>query len=268
MLPHFIIIGAMKSGTTSLYHYLATHPDVAPSSIKEPAFFIRSKNYSRGLSWYESLFDEDASYGIEASTSYTKRHIFPGVPARMHSVLPNAKLIYLLRDPIERVVSHYVHTYAYGREDRPFSQAIRENEHYVNTSRYYYQLQPYLSFYSREQLLLAKSEELGEATAETVCEVFRFLGLSLDYDPAVLKNQYHKSESKKRNSPIERRLYQGSIRNPCLRFAVNCIFRLFREPIERPSVKPVDKEFLIASLAPDVRRLRGFSELSFSDWSL
>ncbi|MEM9772050.1 MAG: sulfotransferase domain-containing protein, partial [Cyanobacteria bacterium P01_D01_bin.73] len=100
MLPSFVIIGAMKGGTTSLHRYIASHPNVVTSSIKETDFFRSAKDYSKGIDWYESLFEGSGTYAFEASTNYTMRHKFPGVPERMHSVLPNAKLIYLLRDPI------------------------------------------------------------------------------------------------------------------------------------------------------------------------
>jgi hypothetical protein len=126
MLPNFIIIGAMKGGTTSLYHYIASHPDIVPSSIKETNYFNTIADLCKGLSWYKSLFRNKGKYAFEASTNYTKRHIFPGVPERMYSILPKVKLIYILRDPIERIVSHYIHNYAHGREKSQIFRSYKQ----------------------------------------------------------------------------------------------------------------------------------------------
>jgi hypothetical protein len=149
MLPTFIVIGAMKSGTTSLYYYLSEHPEIGMSSQKETDFFIAENNYERGLTWYESLFDGSSKARGEASPNYTKGHLFPGVPARMSDVVPEAKLIYLARDPIERLVSHYAGSRAAGREDRALPEALADLDdcNYVQTSRYHRQREPYLAHY-------------------------------------------------------------------------------------------------------------------------
>lgn len=118
MLPDIIIIGAMKGGTTSLYHYLASHPDVVASRDKETDFFRSRKHFSKGIEWYRQQFRGAGTHALEASPNYTKRHKFRGVPRRMHSVLPEAKLVYVLRDPVERIISHYMHNRHHGRETR------------------------------------------------------------------------------------------------------------------------------------------------------
>jgi hypothetical protein len=101
------------------------------SSTKELDFFVLEKNWSKGIKWYESNFtstDETKILG-ESSPNYTKCHVFGGVPKRMYSVLPEARLIYILRDPIERIVSHYMHSYHRRRENRNISEALTDLKH-------------------------------------------------------------------------------------------------------------------------------------------
>lgn len=110
MLPNFLIIGARKAGTTSMYYYLQAHPQVYMSPEKELKFFVPEKNWTRGVAWYEQYFDEagDAIAIGEASPSYTRYPRSRGIPALIAEVLPKARLIYLVRHPVDRMVSHYL----------------------------------------------------------------------------------------------------------------------------------------------------------------
>src|SRR6266568_8270036 len=120
-LPNFLIVGAMKSGTSSLWSYLRSHPQVFMPDMKEPMFFVEKKNWSKGLDWYRGLFD-DAGEAVaigEASQPYTMAHSFPGVPGRIVSLIPDVKIIYVLRHPVERMRSHYLHDRVIGTETRP-----------------------------------------------------------------------------------------------------------------------------------------------------
>ena len=269
MLPEFIIIGAMKGGTTSLYNYLASHPDLQASSMKETNFFGKPEQFAKGLEWYESLWDENKRVVFEASPNYTKRHIFPSVPERMQSILPRVKLIYLVRDPIERIVSHYIHNYANVRESRSISEALQDpkNNNYVLTSKYFYQLQAYLQYYSKEQILVVQSEEMKNEPAKVFGEVCSFLNLSGQYDKAIFQRQFHESRVKMRNSSAERWMtkYMGS--PPFGRFGKYVVKRL-RRPIQKPVLSPEDREALSAEIAPDIQQLREFTGKSFSDWSV
>src|SRR5437016_1007207 len=109
-MPSFIVIGAQKAGTTSLDSYLRTHPQVAMSSVKETNFFVEERAWGKGRRWYEGLFDAagTATAVGEASPTYSMFPLFAGVPERMARLLPEARLIYLVRDPIERIRSAYI----------------------------------------------------------------------------------------------------------------------------------------------------------------
>ncbi|MDE3085339.1 MAG: sulfotransferase domain-containing protein [Acidobacteriota bacterium] len=110
MLPTFIVIGARKSGTSSLWEYLKGHPGIfVPEEEKEPKFFVEERGWGAGLEWYEGLFAgarEDQARG-ELSTDYTAFPLYTGVPARMKALLPDVRLVYVMRDPIEHLRSAY-----------------------------------------------------------------------------------------------------------------------------------------------------------------
>ena len=112
--PNLFIIGAMKSGTTTLHEYLDSHPQIAMSRIKEPGFFVEELTLRQGEDWYLSLFEQDDRfrYRGESSTHYTKLPVFRGVAERLSRFNPEARLIYIMRNPIERLVSHYWHNIA------------------------------------------------------------------------------------------------------------------------------------------------------------
>lgn len=268
MLPSLVILGAMKCGTSSLYRYISSHPNVVPSSIKETDFFKTDDDFNKGLDWYKSLFTGNGNFAFEASPNYTKQHIYPGVPARMHSVLPKTKLIYVLRDPIERAVSHYVHNYSHGRESRQFSDAIRDpNSNYIQTSKYYFQIQAFLEHYSEKQLLLIESERLRTDTANVVNDVFEFIELSPDYETDILEKRFHVSSTKKRSSSFEHVLTSRTS-NPYLLAGIRLVTAPLRKSIERPRLSSEDTAILTEAIAPDIDKLRRLSGLTFSSWSL
>lgn len=184
-LPDFIIIGAMKSGTSSLASYLASHPDVFVTNPKEPDFFVAGGNWERGLPWYEQLFTEAKEGALlgEASTSYTKHPFHAGAPSLIHATVPDVRLIYLLRDPIERVVSHYRHELLRGRETRPLVPALCQDERYLTPSRYGTQLERYLDHFDSSQLLVLYSEHLRDRRSETVRTALVHIGADPDRGP-------------------------------------------------------------------------------------
>lgn len=180
-LPTFIVIGAAKSGTSSLVTYLKTHPDVFMTNPKEPRFF-GGINSERELEWYEALFDAGTGARArgEASTDYTNAPRWTGVPERMHRVVPWVKLVYLVREPVERIRSHYAYATAMGFETRPLAEAVTERSDYLNCSRYALQLEPYLELFPREHLLVISTDDLRDRRTETVDRVLEFI----DVDPA------------------------------------------------------------------------------------
>jgi hypothetical protein len=199
------VIGAMKAGTTSLYHYLRPHPEVFMPKVKELDFFAEEMNWSRGLDWYRRQFAPapgDAVALGEASTVYSKFPRYTGVPARMAGAVPDVRLIYVVRDPIERIRSHYEHRVASGAETAPIESAVFENPIYLDYSRYALQIDQYLDYFPRDQLLVVTSEALRHERESTMREVYEFLGVAPDFRAPTLVQEFYKTEQRRTYPPL------------------------------------------------------------------
>lgn len=190
----FLVIGAMKCGTSSLYKYLARHPSIDMSRLKETDFFCTEKNWHMGLGWYESLYPPRREGAIrgEASPNYSKWPTFSGVPERIRAVSLDVKLVYLIRDPVARTVSHYLHNVAEGTETRPFEEIVRSgpNGHYVICSRYFTQLQQYSGYFAADQILVVKAEDLRDRRRSALRKIFGFLDVDESFWDASFDRVY------------------------------------------------------------------------------
>ena len=202
-LPTFIVIGAMKGGTTSLYHYLRGHEQVFMPRVKELDFFAAESNWSRGVDWYRQQFSGagDARARGEASTLYTKYPQYAGVPERIAGVVPDVRLVYLVRDPLERMRSHYQHRVALGAETAPPEVALLENPVYLDCSRYAMQLERYLDWFPREQLHVVSSEALRDDRTAAVQGVYQFLQVDDTVAPAELEQEFYRTAHRRTHSP-------------------------------------------------------------------
>lgn len=175
----FIIIGAMKSGTTTLHDNLCEHPDIEMTNFKEPNFF--NKYYSKGEGWYLKKFNNDktTSYFGDATPAYSWRHVYPSTAQNLHSFKPDVKLIYIVRDPIDRIISHLQHDIY---RDRIKSESINKKgfdfSNYINTSKYHWQIEAYLEFWDREDILFLNFDELKDNNQECLKKICQFLGVN------------------------------------------------------------------------------------------
>jgi hypothetical protein len=204
-LPNFLVIGAGKSGTTSLYHYLRQHPDVFMSPVKEPNFFAaeggkisytgpNGETMSRpanpgavtDMEDYRALFAGVS--GEKAVGEATPQYLYaPEAPARIKRYVPDAKLVAVLRNPVERAYSAFLHRTRLGREPlTDFSEALREEEkrmregwglsfHYKNKGFYYAQLSRYIDLFGPERIRVYLYEDLKADPAGVSQDIFRFL---------------------------------------------------------------------------------------------
>ncbi|WP_243638197.1 sulfotransferase family protein [Rubrobacter taiwanensis] len=205
-LPNLIIIGAMKCGTTALHRYLGLHPEVAMSEPKELNFFCGPErpggkwlegNWHRGLEWYAAQFRPAPVRG-EASPGYTSPS-FPEAAERMARVVPEARLVYAVRDPIERAVSQYLHHRVDGTERRPAEEALPDPEsQYLDRSRYYARLEPYLARFPRERIFICAREDLLTRRRETLRELYRFAGV----DDSFWTPEHERRWNVARGSPV------------------------------------------------------------------
>ena len=275
-LPTFICIGAMKCGTTSLHAYLDTHPEVCMSSPKETGFFLERNDSD--LDWYRQCFSGSAQAYGETSTDYAKHPGFGGVPERMNSLLPDIKLLYLVRDPIERAVSQYVHDRALGLVEGPVEKVLcpPEESLYVNVSRYHYQLSQYLEYYDWENICVIESEHLRNARVETLSEIFEFIGVRPDINQQQVQTEYHKSAVKLRLPAVSKFFARTNV-GQVLKSIGKTVFpsswiergkELLAPSTEKPTVDPEVRGRLREFLREDVKRLRCLTGNEFSSWSL
>ncbi len=181
-LPDFVVIGAMKSGTTSFAAYLDQHPEVAVSSPKEPNFFATPGNWNRGIDWYKDLFPVDVPVVGEASVFYTMTPEYVGAAQRIRQTIPEVRLIYLVRDPIERMRSMFVHRAdKHQGKGRSLAESIERQPAYLEISRYGHQLEPYLELFAEDQILVLTTDELRMDPDAVLSRAFRHIGV----DPGV-----------------------------------------------------------------------------------
>jgi hypothetical protein len=199
-MPNFLIIGAMKSGTTALYYYLEQHPEVYMSPVKEPNFFSSQEQENAvdtvsHIGAYQHLFrgvSGEKAIG-EASHSYLYE---PRAAAEIRRYVPEAKLIAILRNPIDRAYSHFLHMVREGTEPLDdFAQALREDkvgvhkerifQDYIGRGFYYSQLERYFDIFDRDQVRVYLYEDLSAAPTSTLQDVFRFLEVDESFVPDV-----------------------------------------------------------------------------------
>lgn len=195
-LPNLIVVGAMKSGTSSLHYYLSRHPEIQMSQPKELHYFIDSNefdpepyvlapgetaplrgdgNWHRGEAWYRQHFDPRMAVRGESTVAYS----FPwylGTPSRIARTIPDVRLIYIVRDPVDRMISHYLAYRQAGREHRDIEHVMAaSNSQYLAASRYRTVLDGFLAKFDRSQLMIIRQDLLMTERRKTLAAVFRFL---------------------------------------------------------------------------------------------
>jgi hypothetical protein len=290
--PTFFIIGAMKGGTTSLHGYLGEHPQIQMTAIKETNFFAgppRDNPYMAGeervagLAEYEALFDPAAEVRGEASPSYTMYPRRPGVPERIREVVPEAKFVYVVRDPLDRLVSHYLHSLSFDGEERSLREALGDYSDpecpFTCPGFYAVQMERYLDRFPAERVLVVDQADLLDRRRETLREIFAFLGV----DPEFVSPRFEEE----RNTGHDLRGYSDSlVALKRLRSRVSPVWlalpegaranirgfarRTLAPPLERPeeALDPVLREELVELYAPDTARLRELTGMALPSWSV
>lgn len=200
MLPTFIVAGATKSGTTAIYEYLKAHPQVCMAWMKEPNFFTREipvSRYEKGLAWYESLFQTcgGAEAVGEVSPAYMPRQDTPNLIAE---VLPDIQLLFLLRNPVERLYSHYRYALQRGLRLPGLDQMLEERhpelEEAIHISAYDLHLERYLQVFPKKQMSVFIYEEFRAEPQAILADIFRTLGVDPEFLPPHLGKRYNPSQ--------------------------------------------------------------------------
>jgi len=283
-LPNFLLIGAMKAGTTSLYHYLRSHPQVFMPAFKAPEFFAGTSHSKRGIEWYRRQFSGAGPEAVaigEASNVYTKFPRYPGVPERIAEHIPDVRLLYIVRDPVERIRSHYQTRVAEGAETMPFETAVFENPIYLDYSRYALQIDQYLTCFSRDQMLVMTSEELRHDRGSVMRRVYGFLGVDAEVVPPDIDREFYRTQEKPVRSLVPLQLRKSlKTRFPATKrlkeLEANTVRTLDRirgrsgdaRPPASFTVTDEVREAIGGALADDVGRLKGFLGPNFEGWGI
>jgi hypothetical protein len=270
-LPTFLIIGAAKTGTTSLHRYLDEHPEIAMSTEKEPMCF-ESANWTERMAEYRELFLFDARVRGEASTAYGAFPWVPEIPDRVRSLVPDAKIVYVVREPIERMISHYAQNVWDRFPVRPFDELMDDLEDPMNMpvwcSRYATQFERWAERFGDENLLVLDHRELERNRGATVRRVFEFLGVDADFTSPRWDARHNTAGQHVRQTQlgerVERRLprlYPHLARLPGVR-------ERLAAPVPKPTLKPAQRERVVSLFAPEAARLRKLTGLQFDYWSV
>lgn len=275
-LPNFVIIGSAKSGTTSLHYYLGQHPEISVSRTKEVNFFSDPELWKLGPEWYRRNFAGKGPLFGEASPKYTVFPHIPDVPQRMHSLLPQARLIYLLRDPVQRVVARYLHDWSMGKQSAALSQSLQnlEESRYVSGARYALQLDQYLAFYPMDQILLVSHHQLLTQREATLNRIFEFLGVtptgSGQWQERVLNRTLEKRRLTKFGTTLDRLMRKLPLRQVSAALdhhSRRWLTYPFSEALPSNPLEISDRNRLEEFLRPDVQRLSQLTGERFPEWT-
>ena len=277
-LPNLLIIGAAKCGTSALHAYLAHHPQVFMSRQKELQLFNHD-DWRERLPWYREQFATDAPVRGESSPAYSMDPWFPDVPRRVREVTPDARIIYLVRDPVPRTVAQYVEHVAIRLEDRGMADALADYEsptnRYVMASRYAYQLDRWREHFADARILVMDQRDLLTRRGDALREVFAFLGVDAGFTTAAFDRRHNERSTKMRANRFGLWLHErGQLMRA--RDATRGLPGRLREPLKRAVASPVTtpelddglRRELEEHLRADADRLRAYTGRSFDHWTV
>jgi len=286
MKVDFFIVGAPKAGTTSLYHYLNEHPQVEMSSQKEPDYFSDEAIHQQGMYYgknrvntldnYESLFvqKESVVYG-DGSVSYL---FYDNVAEDIKKYNPNAKIIIMLRNPIERAFSHYLMDYRLGLISDSFENILakkskHKNAHlfyqqYIEVSKYAKQIQRYLDFFEKDNILVIDYEDFKKNVSKTVDQVYSFLNISAEFAADI--NTKHNTFTMPKNKVI-RFIYSFVFLRKILTFLfpiylVKNIRVLLFKADKKPELLKETRSQLRIIFNDDIKKLEEVLGKNYSKW--
>lgn len=295
-MPNFLIIGAARTGTSSLYEYMSQHPDIGFSPVKEPMFFafegvkpdfrgpgddkeINRKSVT-DLAAYQALFSGVASQKAvgEASANYLYSD---SAAARIKHYIPDAKMIVMLRNPVERAYSSFLYTIRDRREPlRDFAQALDQEDqriaahwehiwHYAHMGFYGQQLQRYFDLFDKSRIRIYLNEEMKKDAPGLLKDVFGFLGVDDSFQPdtSVTYNEGGVPRHKLLNAMLTRPSAIKSMLRPLMPNAVMKLYtRIKHNNLEKPPLDSEVRARLVSLYRSDILRLQDMIDKDLSAW--
>ena len=203
----------MKCGTSTLAAQLGAQDGIFMTDPKEPNYFSDDRVFANGASWYADLFAPAAASDLkgEASTHYTKRPDLPDTLPRMRAMLPDLRLVYMIRDPMVRLVSHYLHLFSEGQVSNPLDRVIDDSSALIDYGLYGYQVAPYVEAYGKEAILLTSLERIGADPQAELARIARHIGFEGEARWCDDLGAQNVSASRVRKLPMHRLLVENEV---------------------------------------------------------
>lgn len=275
--PDAIVIGAMRAGTTALYRSLMESQLVAVPEAKETDYYLTPDHLARGGKWYRSQFRNSDLPWIDICPNYTKRDVFPGAVTRVHENAPDAKLVFIARDPVMRAVSQYNHTFMH-RASIPAPSELLESsqgEHILKVSKYAYQLQPYFERWSAEDILIVDFDEFLETPETVLVQIMKHVGVeNVQASPVPTLNKANSGDELRHMPRWWGQLRETQVGQYLRARAPRKLIDRTRsvlksdKPVEIPSFDRDTKARLAELLRPDAERFRKMTGRTFAHWSV
>lgn len=266
-LPTFLVIGAPKAGTTSLHSYLATHPEIAMSSNKEPMCFVRT-DWTGQLARYRELFEVDRPVRGESSTAYSAYPWAPDVPDRVRATIPEARMIYLVRDPISRTLAQYAQNVWDRFPVKPFEELLEDLEDPLNQpiwgSRYATQLERWTERFGADRVLVVDADDLRADRRSTMRRILGFLGVDADFVSPGWDAEHNTADTHRVRSDLAGRL--GRLEPWVARVPI--ARRALTREVPKPTLTAAQRHRLEDVLRPEIERLREITGQRFAGWSI
>ena len=259
--PHYIIIGAMKSGTSTLAAQLGAQGGIFMTEPKEPQYFSDDPVYAKGPDWYGQLFSHAKPGDLlgEASTHYTKLPTYPDTIARMKAACPKLRLVYMIRNPMARLVSHYIHAWSEAELTCPIEEALGTVPELVEYGLYAMQIAPFMEAYGKEAILLSSLERMKQNPEAELKRVAGHIGFEGPVAWVEDNAQENVSAERVRRLPLQGVIVDNPLATALRRALVPKSFRTWvrnmRKMKQRPTLPTEAIPGLEAHFAEDHARL-------------
>ena len=273
-----LIIGAMKCGTTSLFSYLAQHPEIAACRKKETFFFSANNCWSRGFDWYQSLWDWNPNIhkvALEASVDYTRIPTYPNAAERIATLTDKAnfKFIYVMRNPLERIESHYTHGLAQNWESTQKPLAEEIHPELIEASQYSRQIKEYYQRFPAENILLVNFKDLTQKPRILLQKIAHFLQIDSDYQFQGLNKVYNANNQRIANEKLWQALRKNqllkSLKKNISEQQKKKIYNLFGKKIESNiKLLPEQRKMVLSLLKDDLNQLEKEYHFDTSPWEV
>jgi hypothetical protein len=260
--PDYIVIGAMKCGTSTLAAQLGAQQGLFMTTPKEPNYFSDDAVYAQGADWYQNLFAPVASGDLrgEASTHYTKRPDYPDTLARMQAHCgADLRLVYMIRNPMQRLVSHYIHSWSEGEISQPIGAALTQDSRLVDYGRYGWQITPFIEAFGSNSVVLTSLERLRQDPDAELARVAAHIGHkgTVSWDDTL--GAQNVSSKRTRKLPLHNLLVDNplatALRRTLVPKALRTRIRENRQVKDRPDIPVSLRSYLENLFCEDKRRL-------------